>query len=204
MKDNFVITISREYGSGGRDIGRLVAQKLGIPVYDKEIIMKAAESSGLDPDYIKNEEQKITNSPMFSYTRIGYAGANNYAMSDQIYIAQSRAIREFAGEGPCVIIGRCADFILKGEKDCLNIFVHADKLFKVNRLIEKYHITQAEAEKIIKESDKRRSRHYKFYTSYEWGDKDNYQICLNSAKIGIENAADMIVAIAEKLNENGN
>ena len=128
-----------------------------------------------------------------------YSGKNFQAVSDQIYIAQSRAIREYAEEGPCVIVGRCADYILKDDAFCLNVFINADKFFKLNRIMQKYDLEQPNAEKMIKEMDKRRSRHYRFYTSQEWGRSDNYHLCVNSGKLGIDKAVDLIVDLAEKM-----
>lgn len=197
MKDNLVITISREFGSGGREIGEKAAKELGIPFYDRAIILKAAENSGLSEDFIETEEQRVTNSMLFNLSTGGMASQNFQFMSDQIYIAQSRAIREYADEGSCVIVGRCADFILRDDVKCLNLFIHADKYFKLNRIMHKYALDQSAAEKMIKESDKKRSRHYRFYTSMEWGNKENYDICINSGKLGIENAVKLIVDAAQ-------
>ncbi|MBQ7653919.1 MAG: cytidylate kinase-like family protein [Clostridia bacterium] len=199
MKDNLVITISREFGSAGREIGEKAAKALGIPFYDRAIILKAAENSGLSEDFIEKEEQRVTNSMLFNLSTGGIANQNFQFMSDQIYIAQSRAIREYADEGSCVIVGRCADYILREDVKCLNVFIYADKYFKLNRIMQKYALDQSAAEKMIKESDKKRSRHYRFYTSMEWGEKENYALCINSGKLGVENAVQIIIDAAEKL-----
>lgn len=199
MKNNLVITISREFGSGGHEIGRQVAERLGINFYDREIVLKAAENSGLSEDYIEQEEQKITNSMLFNLSVGTYSGKSFQAVSDQIYIAQSRAIREYADEGSCVIVGRCADYILRDDAFCLNVYIHADKFFKLNRIMQKYDLEQTDAEKLIKEMDRRRSRHYRFYTSQEWGKIGNYHLCVNSGKLGIEQSVNLIVDLAEKM-----
>ncbi|MBQ6624843.1 MAG: cytidylate kinase-like family protein [Clostridia bacterium] len=194
MKKNLVITISREFGSGGREIGERVAKELNIPFYDREIILKTAENSGLSEEYIEKEEQKVTSSLLFN---LSAGGKQEFpALADRIFISQSGAIQEYAQEGSCVIVGRCADYILKENKNCLNIFVHADKYFKLHRIMTKYGLDQNEAEKKIKETDKRRSRHYRFYTSQEWGDASNYHVCINSGKLGIDNAVNLILNIA--------
>ncbi|MBQ7579986.1 MAG: cytidylate kinase-like family protein [Clostridia bacterium] len=199
MKNDIVITISREFGSGGREIGEKAAKALGIPFYDRAIILKAAENSGLSEEFIEKEEQRVTNSMLFNLSTGGISSQNFQFMSDQIYIAQSRAIREYADEGACVIVGRCADYILREDVKCLNVFIYADKYFKFNRIMKKYALDQSAAEKMIRESDKKRSRHYRFYTSMEWGDKENYALCLNSGKLGIDNAVRIIVDAAEKM-----
>lgn len=199
MKKNIVITISREFGSGGREIGERVAKELGIPFYDREIILKSAENSGLSEEYIEKEEQKVTNSLLFNLSSGVYGKQEFPALADRIFIAQSGVIQEYAQEGSCVIVGRCADYILKDNKNCLNIFVHANKYFKLHRIMEKYALDQDEAEKKIKETDKRRSRHYRFYTSQQWGDVSNYHVCINSGKLGIDNAVNVIVNIANNI-----
>lgn len=199
MKKNLVITISREFGSGGREIGERVAKELGIPFYDREIILKSAENSGLSEEYIEKEEQKVTNSLLFNLSSGVYGKQEFPALADRIFIAQSGVIQEYAQEGSCVIVGRCADYILKDNKNCLNFFIHANKYFKLHRIMKKYALDQEEAEKKIKETDKRRSRHYRFYTSQQWGDASNYHVCINSGKLGIDNAVKVIVNIANNV-----
>ena len=199
MKKNIVITISREFGSGGREIGERVAKELGIPFYDREIILKSAENSGLSEEYIEKEEQKVTNSLLFNLSAGGYGKQEFPALADRIFIAQSGVIQEYAQEGSCVIVGRCSDYILKDNKNCLNFFIHANKYFKLHRIMKKYALDQEEAEKKIKETDKRRSRHYRFYTSQQWGDASNYHVCINSGKLGIDNAVKVIVNIANNV-----
>lgn len=195
LDKHVVITIAREYGSGGRYIGKLVANKLGIKLYDKEFIRELAEKTGLSEEYIKDNEQKrdVGNS-----LNIYYNGLNN---DDNLFIEESNLIKELADKESCVIIGRCADFILKDNKNIIKIFIYSDMENKINRAVNRYHIKQEEAEKEIKKINKLRSNHYKHYTGREWNDMSNYDICINSDAYGVENAADMICDIVKYLNK---
>ena len=195
LDKHIVITIAREYGSGGRYIGKLVANKLGIKLYDKEFIRKLAEKTGLSEEYIKNNEQKrdIGNS-----LNLYYNGLNN---DDNLFIEESNLIKELAGKESCVIVGRCADFILKDNTNVVKIFIYSDMENKINRAVSRYHIKQEDAEREIKKINKLRSNHYKYYTGREWNDMSNYDICINSDAYGVENAADMICDIVKNVNE---
>lgn len=181
---NFVITISREYGSGGRYIGKLVAERLGVKLYDKEIITKLSESTGLSTNYIKEHEQKINILDNIN---------NNYYLNnnDELFINESNLIKELA-QTPCVIIGRCADYILSSEKNVTKIFIYSDMKNKIKRATKYYKIDKSKAEKEINKINKLRSNHYKHYTGKEWNDKENYDLCINSDSIGIEAAVDLI------------
>lgn len=199
MKDKLVITISREFGSGGREIGEIISAKLNIPFFDREIIIKAAEDSGLSEEYIEKEEQKVSSGLLLSLSNGGYITEECRPLSDKIYVAQANAIKGYAENGSCVIVGRCADHILKDHSDCLNVFIHAGRNFKVDRIMEKYSLDKSAAERKIKESDKRRKSHYRYYTSKEWGNIENYHLCLNSGELGIEKTAEIIIAAAEMI-----
>ena len=188
-----IITISREYGSGGRYIGKLVADKLGIKLYDKEFVEKLAEDTGLSAEYIENNEQK--RSPLEILNNGYYSGLNN---SDELFIKESELIKEVTNRESCVIIGRCADFILKDNDNVVKVFVSSNMNDKIQRTTEFYGIEKNKAEKEINRINKLRASHYKYYTEREWKDMSNYDICINSDKIGIENAANLICKLAEE------
>ena len=188
-----IITISREYGSGGRYIGKLVADKLGIKLYDKEFVEKLAEDTGLSAEYIENNEQK--RSPLEILNNGYYSGLNN---SDELFIKESELIKEVTNRESCVIIGRCADFILKDNDNVVKVFVSSNMNDKIQRATEFYGIEKNKAEKEINRINKLRASHYKYYTERDWKDMSNYDICINSDKIGIENAANLICKLAEE------
>ena len=188
-----IITISREYGSGGRYIGRLVAEKLGIKLYDKEFVEKLAEETGLAEEYIENNEQKRD---ALSILNNGYyAGLNN---SDDLFIKESELIKEVADKESCVIVGRCADFILKDRENVVSIFVASSMEDKIKRATEFYNLDKVKVEKEINRINKLRANHYKYYTEKEWKDPSNYDICINSDAIGVENAANLICKIVKE------
>lgn len=191
---NTIITISRQIGSGGRSAGRLLAQMLDVPFYDRAIVDLAAKESGMDAEFIENGEQMITSSMLFNVAAMGYGGyftdAGN-TLTDKIYMAESKVIRNIAQKGPCVIVGRCADYILR-DYDCLNVFMYADTKTRIERLCEERKITEKEAEKLIKTSDKRRSRHYEHYTGKTWGKMTNYHLCIDGGKTGYKLAAELM------------
>ena len=184
LTKHLVITIAREYGSGGRYIGKLITDKLGIKFYDKDFIKKIAEKTGLTEEYVeKNEQSKNTLSALNS------TGLTN---QDEIFINESREIEELANKESCVIIGRCADFVLKDRNDVIKIFVYSNIKDKINRATKFYGIDKEKAEKEIKNVDKSRAKHYKYYTEREWKDYSNYDICINSDLLGVEKVADLI------------
>ena len=193
-ENNIVITIAREYGSGGRYIGKLVAEKLGIKLYDKEFIAKMAEDTGLSSEYIENNEQK--RNVLDSLNNGYYAGLSN---ADELFVKESEMIKKIAGTESCVIVGRCADFILKDNKNVLKVFINSDINDKIKRATEIYGMDTEKAEKEIARINKLRSNHYKYYTENEWNDPSNYDICINSDAIGIENSVELICNLANKL-----
>ena len=193
-ENNIVITIAREYGSGGRYIGKLVAERLGIKLYDKEFIAKIAEDTGLSSEYIENNEQK--RNVLDSLNNGYYAGLSN---ADELFVKESELIKKIAGTESCVIVGRCADFILKDNKNVLKVFINSDINDKIKRATEIYGMDTEKAEKKIARINKLRSNHYKYYTENEWNDPSNYDICINSDAIGIENSVELICNLANKL-----
>ena len=192
-KNKIIITIAREYGSGGRYIGKLIAEKLKIKLYDKEFISKLAEETGLSAKYIENSEQK--RSALETLNNGYYSGLSN---SDELFISESELIKKIADEDSCVIVGRCADFILKDKKDVIKIFVYSDMKGKVNRAVNIYGLDENNAEKEINRINKLRANHYKYYTEKEWKNPENYDICINSDGIGVEKAAELICEMVNK------
>ena len=194
LSKHTVITIAREYGSGGRYIGRLIADKLGIKLYDKDFIEKLAAETGLSEEYIESNEQKRNALEIFNSGY--YAGLNN---SDELFIKESELIKDIAEKESCVIIGRCADFILKDRKDTVKVFIYSSTENKLKRVTQIYGIEKSKAEKEIKRKNKLRSNHYKFYTGQEWNDNVNYDICINSDELGVEKAAELICKMVEEI-----
>ena len=187
---NRVITISREFGSGGRTIGRIVAEKLGISCYDAELIQKIAEESGYTADYIKEEGEYAPSgflSTVFSNRTMGLTN------QDKIWNIQSRVIEELAEKESCVIIGRCADYILRDRADCLKVFIHASMEKRAERIVKEYGEREESPEQRLREKDKRRAAYHRFYTDMKWGHAQNYHLCLDSGEIGIEKCVDIIV-----------
>ncbi len=193
LNKKFVITVSREYGSGGRYVGRLIADKLGIKFYDKDLIIKLAEKTGLSEEYIEsNEEQR---DPLAILNNGFYSGLNN---SDALFIRESELIRELASKESCVIIGRCADFILKDRKNVLKVFISGTMKDKIKRATKIYGIDEKDAEKEINKINKLRATHYKHYTGNEWLEASNYDICINSDLYGVEKTADIICDLVKE------
>ena len=196
LKDKITITISREYGSGGRYIGQLVADKLGIKLYDKEFVEKLAVETGLSEEYIENNEQK--RNALDALNSGYYFGMNN---SDELFIKESELIKEIANKESCVIIGRCADFILKDNSNVIKVFVYSNMEDEVKRATKFYGLDEKNAKKEIKRINKLRASHYKYYTEKEWKDNSNYDICINSDVLGVEKSAELICnLIEEKIN----
>ena len=186
---NRVITISREFGSGGRTIGRIVAEKIGIPCYDAELIQKIAEESGYTADYIKEEGEYAPSgflSTVFSNRSMGLTN------QDKIWNIQSRVIEELAEKESCVIIGRCADYILQDKADCLKVFIHAGMEKRAERIVKEYGEREESPEQRLREKDKRRAAYYRFYTDMKWGHAQNYHLCLDSGELGTEKCVDII------------
>ena len=192
---NKIITISRQYGSGGREIGEKLAKKLDIPFYDNALIEKAAKESGLIEAFFEDTERHAGNSLLYALYRGVQAdriGTSVLSMEDNIYLAQANVIRKVAQEGPCVIIGRCSDYILEDMKNVVNIFIHADLEFRKERAINIDGVDPKKAESVIATKDKRRVNYYNFHASKKWGIANNYDLCINSSSCGIDNAVELI------------
>lgn len=193
MKDK-IITISRQFGSGGRYIGECVAKRLGIKYYDKNLIEKIANRTGLAHDFIEKAGEYAPSNNIFAYAFIGRNRAG-ISIDDYLHNIQRQIILEIALEGPCVIVGRCADYILRDRNDCINIFIYGNKSSKIKRITELYGISSEKAEKLMLDTDKKRSINYKYYTDLEWGNINNYTLALNSSTVGIENCIEIITSI---------
>lgn len=191
-----IITISREFGSGGRTIGKLVAERLGYQFYDRELVNKVAERSGFSPEFIEEsgEYASAKSSLLFAMATAGQYSADGLSMHDRLYIEQTRFIEELAEEGNCVIVGRCADYILRDNKDCLHVFIHADMTSRAKRIVERYGEKDKSPEKRLAEKDQKRRVYYKNYTGRNWGQAQNYDLCLNSGALGEEACVELIVA----------
>lgn len=187
-----IITISREFGSGGRFIGEEVAKKLGVAYYDKDIIGKIAEQSGLSPEYIQENAELSTKQGLFAYAFSG-RDITGKSVGDMVYEAQRKIIMEIAEKESCVIIGRNADFILKDRNDVLNVFIHGDMPEKTQRIIDLYNVEEKEAVKMMADTDKRRMTNYNFYTEQKWGKVSNYTLCLNSSQLGFDRCERIIM-----------
>ena len=187
-----IITISREFGSGGRFIGEEVAKKLGIAYYDKNIINEIAEKSGLSPEYIQENAELSPKKGLFAYAFAG-RDITGKSVEDLVYEAQRKVILELAEKESCVIIGRNADYILNDRDDVLNVFIHGDTPEKIQRITRLYNVEEQKAVKMMVDIDKRRMANYNFYTNQKWGKADNYTLCLNSSQLGYDRCEKIIM-----------
>ena len=192
-----IITISREFGSGGKYIGERVAEKLGIPYYDSVIMERIAEETGFVKDFVAQVAEYAPSKSIFSYAFVGRNTAGE-SLEDYVQKVQRKIIIDLASKGPCVIVGRCADYILSDRHDCLNVFIRGNTDEKKQRLVEFHGIDPKDAEKVMKDTDKKRSINYKYYTGRTWGDYRNYTIMLNSTDIGVEKCIDIIADLYDK------
>ena len=198
-----IITIGREYGSAGRQIGQEVARYFGIKCYDKELLEHAANDSGICKELFENHDERPTNSFLYSLVMdtysFGYssAGFTDMPMNHKVFLAQFEAIKKLAAEGPCVMVGRCADYALADNKDCFSVFVHADDDFCLARAMERNSFSEKETKKFIERTDKYRSDFYHYHTGHHWTDARYYDLCLDSSKLGFEKCVEEIEAYAK-------
>lgn len=193
-----IITIGRQYGSGGRDIGQKVAQALGYKFYDKEILTLTAEREGFSVPAVRQYDEALTSSLLYgTYLSTAAGGADVLPLNQKLAIAQFDVVRRIAKDGNCVIVGRCADYILRDRKDCLHVFICSDMASRARRIVERYGQTQKAPEKRLAEKDQKRKVYYKNYTGRVWGQAQNYDICLNSGALGVDTCADMIVQLCK-------
>ena len=208
MSKKIIITIARQYGSGGREIGERVAELLGIPLYDKEIIADAASKGELNSEVVRNTEESCASSLLYTLAMgsniLGTTLHFGYKMplNDKLFILQSDIIKEYASMGSCVVIGRCSDYVLRDEEGVLRLFIYGDLDHRVERVKERHpEIKSSQIIDVINKTDKRRSSYYNFYTGNKWGKYDNYDMAINSSTLGIEGTAQVIFAMAKKLME---
>lgn len=195
-----IITISRQFGSGGRTVGRMVAEKLGIPFYDKELVEQVALESGFAPKFVEEHAEHAPGKSLFSYAFApqGVPGVmNGMSTADFLWNIQCSTILQLADKGPCVIVGRNADYILKDRPDALHVYIHADTEFRADRIVRLYGESEKSPATRLAEKDKRRKLNYQHYTGRTWGASENYDICLNTGKISVEQAAQIIINLAK-------
>lgn len=203
MKKKTIITISRQFGSGGREIGKKLAEALGIPFYDKELIEMAAKESGIDEELFEDEEYR-TSRGFYLLGAIGFTlgspitSISEMSLNDRLFLVQSETIENIAEKGPCVIVGRCADYVLQEKHSTINIFIHASMKDRKERAIHSYEVDERNIEASISKIDKRRANYYNYYTDRKWGAAENYDIVLNSSKFGIDGCVDIIKSILEE------
>ena len=200
-----VITIARQYGSDGHDVGEMLAKRLEIPFYDKALIAMAAKQSGLSEEVFANADEKATSSLLYSMVMGSYAfgaripGVNEMPINDKLFIIQSDIIKKAAAEGPCVVVGRCADYILREHENCLNVFIHADKAYRVRRAVELGDCEAKRAPDFVTKKDKQRANYYNFYSNKRWDDLQNYDISIDTSRFSIDDTVELLLDAARKL-----
>lgn len=203
MAKKIIITIGRQFGSGGRYVGRLLAEKLNIPFYDKELLSEAAKASGICEEIMEDHDEKPTRSLLFSLVTgmQHHMGTGNFYMdmplNHRIFLAQFDAIRNLAAEGSCVIVGRCADYVLREDPDTVRVFVKADMPSKIARAVKYYGVEEDKAEERIRKADKQRASYYNYYATATWGDIENYDLVADTGVLGVEGAVELIAKFLE-------
>ncbi len=208
MSGRMIITISRQFGSGGRNIGERIAKKRGIPFYDNELIIEGAKESGVDPEMVKSLEETPTKAMLYALSGGGggsffggFSPVIDMPITDKLFVAQSEVIRRFATEAEkgCVIVGRAADYVLRDDPDTLNIFIHRDFDERVNQVAKRYDLTRKKAHDRVKKIDKQRAGYYSYYADKHWGQVDNYDLCLNSGILGEDGCVAVIDATIDNM-----
>ena len=201
---NKIYTIGREFGSGGREVGEKLAAKLGIKLYDKELLQQAAKDSGFCEEIFENHDEKPTNSFLYSlvmdtYSVSGYSAAPflDMPLNHKVFLAQFETIKKIAEKESCVIVGRCADYALSDNPDCINVFIHADLDVRIKNVSRNLNITENKARDIINKTDKQRASYYNYYTSKKWGDSKSYNLSLDAGKLDTDNCVEMILKFRE-------
>lgn len=200
---NTIITIARQFGSAGREIGEKVADHFDIKCYDKELLTRAAKESGFCEEMIESHDERPTNSFLYNLVMDTYSFGYNASsfmdmpISHKIFLAQFDTIKKIASEGPCVIVGRCADYALGDYKNCINIYIYADDQTKINRIMKKYSLTEPKAKEMINKKDKQRQSYYNYYSSKKWGHADSYDLCINSSLLGVDGTVKLIIQAVE-------
>ena len=192
-----IISIGRQYGSGGREIGRRLAEIFNIDFYDKELITLAAKRSGFSEEILKENDENHNGSFLYSLVMGTYTGGDNLPLNHKLFLAQFDTIKKLAEEKSCVIIGRCADYALEYNPDCIKVFIHADLDSRIDRAVKEYGIAEDKVEETIKKIDKKRASYYNFYTGKKWGNMENYDLTINSAWSGIDGAVNTIAELVK-------
>lgn len=207
MDNKYVITIGRQFGSGGRAIGQKLAKKLGISFYDKELISIAAKKSGMSPDVFKNVDETAANSLLYSLSMGLFSFGNgplamgDLPVNDKLYLLQHDIVKDLAAKEPCVFVGRCADYILKDTPHTISVFIHANMEYRKKRAIVVHSIDEKKAETIINKTDKTRANYYSFYTGQKWGHTQNYDLCIDSSKLSDDQIVDLICSYIDIKNK---
>ena len=206
---NQIYTIGREFGRECYEVGRLLSERLGVKLYDKELLAQAAKDSGFCEEIFKNHDEKPTNSFLYSLVMDTYSGGNysstpflDMPLNHKVFLAQFDTIKKIAERESCVIVGRCADYALASNPDCLNVFVHADLEDRIKAVSKRNDVTENKAKDLIQKKDKQRASYYNYYTCKKWGDSRSYDLTLNTSKITPEQCVDIILAYREKMQEN--
>ncbi|EOQ38472.1 AAA family ATPase [Butyricicoccus pullicaecorum] len=201
MANNLIITIGRQYGSGGREIGRKLALRLGIPFYDRELISRAAKKSGFSEDLFEQLDKRATNSLLYSLTMFGSTGLNGMSLTDQLFLAQANIIREIADSGPAVLVGRCADHVLREYENRFDFFITGSVDDRLQRIQthDDYELSGKSPRAALEKMDKQRSTYYNYYTGKVWGKSDHYDLCINAGRLGVENSIEVILAYVNAL-----
>lgn len=204
---NTVITIGRQFGSAGREIGEKVAAHFGITCYDKELLSRAAKESGFCEEMLENHDERPTNSFLYNLVMDTYSFGYNASsfvdmpISHKVFLAQFDTIKKIAAEGPCIIVGRCADYALSDFKNCIHLFIYGDEETKIKRIMGKYNLTEAKAREMIQKKDKQRQSYYNYYSSKKWGRADSYDLCINSSVLGVEGTVKLVTQYIEDFEE---
>ena len=203
MEKKMIITIGRQFGSGGYDVGKQLAEKLGIDFYDKELLGRAAKETGINPELFARADEQPTNSFLYSMSlgtvglHTGFMATPDYLTNDKLFTLQSETIRAIAQEHSCVIIGRCADYVLRDHPGLVSVFVHSDIERRVSRVMERTNMNAEQARQTIKKTDRRRSSYYNYFTDRNWGGVDNYDLSVDSGRVGVEGAVELIAKFIE-------
>lgn len=207
---NTIVTIGREFGSAGHEIGAMLAEKLGIPCYDKELLKRAAKESGMCPELFENHDERPTSSFLynlvmdtysFGYTTSAYV---DMPISHKVFLAQFDAIKKLASEGPCVIIGRCADYALNEYPNCIHLFIHAELENRIKRVMNKYDLSYEKAKDMIQKKDKQRANYYNYFSSKKWGAADSYHLTIDSSVLGEEGSVELIMQFIQDFEKRTN
>lgn len=207
---NTIITIGRQYGSGGREIGKILSERYQIKYFDKELLSRAAKESGFCEEMLKNHDERPTNSFLYNLVMDTYSFGYNSAsfvdmpISHKVFLAQFDTIKKIAREEPCVIIGRCADYALSEFTNCIHLFIYADEDAKIKRIMERNNVSEDKAREMMCKKDKQRQSYYNYYSSKKWGRADSYDLCINSSRLGIEGTVNLIMQYIDDFESKSN